>query len=94
MNLLATQTYFKVERKVTSIEQIDIEHERVLTLYDEKITTQNREFLMKDIMDMSYREIGDGGGLLYLHTSQGIYSYTVKESPMAFIEVYRSYCQA
>lgn len=95
MNLLAKQPYFKMERKVTSIEQINIEHERVLTLFDEKITTQNREFMMKDILDVSYREIGnDGGGLLYLHTSQGVYSYTVKESPMAFVEAYRLHCQA
>ncbi|MFD2629823.1 hypothetical protein [Oceanobacillus kapialis] len=95
MKLLAQQPYFKVERKVTSIEQIDIEHERALKLFDQKITSQNREFSMEDILDMSYREIGnDGGGLLYLHTSKGVFSYTVKDSPLAFIEAYRKHFRA
>ena len=42
-------------------------------------------------MDFSYREIANQGGILYLHTLQGVYTYIVKSSPEAFITAYRAY---
>ncbi|MFD1852063.1 hypothetical protein [Oceanobacillus bengalensis] len=89
MYLIAEQPYIKVERRVTSIEQVDIEHERTMYLYNEKIITKHREFPIKDILDMSYRLVGVKGGLLYLHTSKGVYSYIVKSSPEHFIQMYK-----
>ena len=50
-----------------------------------------REFPIKDVMDFSYREIANQGGILYLHTLQGVYTYIVKSSPEAFITAYRAY---
>ncbi|RKQ33562.1 hypothetical protein [Oceanobacillus halophilus] len=85
MQIIAEQPYVKVERQVNSIEQVDIEHQRTLYLYHEKVVTEHREFPIKDIMDVSYRLIGDKGGLLYLHTSKGVYSYIVKTSPEEFV---------
>ncbi|GGA89639.1 hypothetical protein [Ornithinibacillus halotolerans] len=88
--ILAEQEYVKVERTVNSLEQVDVEHKRILTLYDDKITSKHREFPIKEVMDISYREIGGkGAGLLYLHTTHGVYSYTVKSSPKHFIHVYK-----
>ena len=37
MSYLVAQPYVKVSREVTSIEQKDIEHERTLYLYHDKI---------------------------------------------------------
>ncbi len=91
MYLIAQHPYTKTERKVTSTEQYEIEHDRCIYLYDEKVVTQNREFPIGDVMDFSYREITNQGGVLYLHTIQGVYAYTVKTSPVAFIEAYRSH---
>ncbi|PAV31644.1 hypothetical protein CIL05_03020 [Virgibacillus profundi] len=91
MYLLAEQPYIKVQREVNSIEQINIEHQRMIYLYDEKIVTQNREFPIEDVMDISYRFIGASGGLLYLHTSKGVFSYTVKTSPEQFVKVYKDH---
>ncbi|WP_077329606.1 hypothetical protein [Virgibacillus siamensis] len=85
MKLIAKQPYVKVQRVVNSIEQKDIEEERVLYLYDEKVVSEHHEFPIQNILDMSYRTVGSKGGLLYLHTIKGIYSYTVKTSPEAFI---------
>ncbi|CDQ38083.1 MULTISPECIES: hypothetical protein [Virgibacillus] len=91
MSLIAQHPYIKIERKVTSIEQYDIEHQRVIYLYTDKVVTQNRVFPMDDVMDFSFRKIADKGGILYLHTLKGVYTYTVKSSPEAFISAYRAY---
>lgn len=91
MRLIAEQPYIKIKREVSSIEQKEIELKRTLYLYDEKVVTEYREFLMKDVLDMSYRFIGESGGLLYLHTSKGVFSYTVKTSPEQFVKAYRDY---
>ncbi|WP_083443639.1 hypothetical protein [Ornithinibacillus contaminans] len=94
MGLLAKQEYIKMERKVSSIEQMDIEHKRYLHLYDDKITSKHREFPIEKVLDISYRKIGEeGAGLLYLHTIRGVYSYTVKSSPMHFIETFKKHVQ-
>ena len=91
MSLIAQHPYIKIERKVTSIEQFEIEHDLIIYLYNDKAVTQNREFPIKDVMDFSYREIANQGGILYLHTLQGVYTYIVKSSPEAFITAYRAY---
>lgn len=89
MYLIAQQPYFKVERQVSRIEQIDTEHKRTIYLYNEKVVTEHREFRIQDVLDMSYRQVASKGGLLYLHTSQGVFSYTVKSSPEKFIQLFK-----
>ncbi|MEK5184972.1 hypothetical protein [Solibacillus sp. FSL W7-1324] len=91
MNLIAQHPYFKVERTVTGTEQFEIEHDRIIYLYNDKVVTQNREFPINIVMDFSYRKIASQGGILYLHTLQGVYTYIVKSSPEAFINAYRAY---
>ncbi|WP_274309885.1 hypothetical protein [Solibacillus daqui] len=91
MSLIAQHPYIKIERKVTSIEQFEIEHNRSIYLYNDKVVTQYREFPIKDVMDFSYREIANQGGILYLHSLQGVFTYIVKSSPEAFIAAYRAY---
>lgn len=88
MGLLAKQPYIKVQREVTSIEQKDIEHKRIIYLYEDKIVTEHREFLIGNIVDISYRKFGDGAGLLYIHTRSGLFTYTVKTSTEEFIRAF------
>ncbi|WP_244986999.1 hypothetical protein [Oceanobacillus caeni] len=63
-----------------------VEHQRTIYLYDNRIVTEHREFPIKDVLDISYRFIGGDGGLLYLYTSCGVYSYIVKSSPEDFVQ--------
>lgn len=86
MDVIAKQPYVKMIRKVSSIEQVDIEHERTLLLFTDKIMTEHREFLLSDVFDLSFRKVGDKGGILFIHTNHSVYSYTVKSSPEAFIQ--------
>lgn len=91
MSLIAQHPYIKIERKVSSNEQFELEHDRIIYLYSNKVVTHHREFPIKDVMDFSYRKIANQGGILYLHTLQGVYTYIVKDSPEAFIAAYRAY---
>lgn len=91
MGLIAQHPYIKIERKVTNLEQFEIEHNRIIYLYNDKVVTHHREFPIKDVMDFSYRKIANQGGILYLHTVQGVYTYIVKYSPEAFITAYRAH---
>lgn len=59
-------------------------------LYGDKIVTRYREFPIQEVFDMSYRKLGGEGGILYLHTKQGVYSYMVKAEPADFIEAFKN----
>lgn len=89
MSLIAVQPYVKVQREVGSLEQRRVEQERTLYLYEEKIVTQHREFPLHQVLDISYRKVGKEGGLLYLHTSRGVFPYTVKSTPVKFINAFK-----
>ena len=89
MKLLAEQPYIKIERHVDGLEQKNVESKRTLYLYDEKVVSRHREFPIKDVTDVSYRTVGPDGGMLYVHTNKGIYTYIVKSSPMDFINTFK-----
>lgn len=91
MKPIEIQPYYKIERYVSSLEQKDVEDKRNLYLYDDKVVSKHREFSIEQIIDMSYREFGKTGGLLYLHTTHGVYSYNVKESPQRFINTFKKH---
>ncbi len=89
MQIIAQQPYVKIVRQVRSLEQKDVEEQRYLYLYPDKIVTKYREFPIENVLDMSYRFSGDRG-LLYLHTLQGVYSYIIKSSPQSFVEAFKA----
>lgn len=90
MEWIARQQYVKVQREVDSIAQRDIEQERFIYLYPDSVVTKHRSFPIQDVLDMSYRKIAGEGGLLYLHTVGGVFSYTVKTSPANFVNAFRN----
>lgn len=89
MNWIAIQPYYKVEREVTGVDQKTVVHDRIIYLYENKIVTGFREFPIDNVFDISYRQMGGEEGLLYLHTKQGVYSYTVKTDPRKFIDAFK-----
>ncbi|MEK3734782.1 MULTISPECIES: hypothetical protein [Paenibacillus] len=91
MSWIAVQTYYKIRREVTAIEQRTVEQERTMYLYKDRVVTAYREFPIAQVFDLSYRKMGGGTeGFLYLHTQQGVYAYTVKEDPDPFIQAFRN----
>lgn len=89
MKLIAQHPYVKVERKVLGLEQIEVEHSRTIYLYEEKVITEHREFPIHLVTDISFKPIASEGGILYLHTLRGLYTYQVKSSPEALIAAYK-----
>ncbi|WP_028608663.1 hypothetical protein [Paenibacillus harenae] len=90
MNWIAVQSYYKVEREITGLEQKTVVQDRLMHLYEDKLVTRYREFPIGEVFDISYRPLGGSGeGLLYLHTKQGLFSYTVGKHPAPFIEAYK-----
>lgn len=90
MKALATLPYYKVEREINSIQQKNVEYERTLYLYEDKLITKHREFPLETVFDMSYRELKSGEeGTLFVHTSQGVFTYIVKSDPAEFIESFK-----
>lgn len=89
MKLLAEQPYIKMDRQLDGLQQKDVELKRTLYLYDEKVVSQYRVFPIEDVTDISFKEVGPSGGMLYVHTKQGVFSYIVKSSPMDFVDVFK-----
>ena len=90
MDWLAVQPYYKVVRKVEGLEQITYEDHRKMYLSRESIVTHYRSFPVKDVFDLSYKPMGGSGGILYLHTKLGVFSYLVKECPEEFILAFKT----
>ena len=91
MTWLAKQSYYKVIRTVFYTELRTEVDERVMYLYPDKIKTKHREFAMKDVFDMSYRQMGGGEGMLYLHTNQGVFSYNLRNHPAEILEAFTAH---
>ncbi|AOM82422.1 hypothetical protein [Salisediminibacterium beveridgei] len=89
MTKLASHPYYKVLREVRKLEQENVEYEREIELYEDRVETKYRSFPIETVMDMSYREMPGDEGILYLHTTRGVYSYMVKEAPAQFLKAYR-----
>lgn len=89
MTKLASHPYYKVQREVRKLEQENVEYEREIELYEDRVETKYRSFPIETVMDMSYREMPGDEGILYLHTTRGVYSYMVKKVPEQFLKAYR-----
>lgn len=89
MKAIAIQPYYKMIREVSSLRQRNRKDHREIRLYKQKITTKYRQFKIEDVQDMSFRPIGGEGGLFYLHTIKGVFSYHVEESPKQFITIFK-----
>lgn len=89
MKLIAEQSYVKMEREIDVTGLHYVEDNRLLYLYNDRILSRHHEFPIEKVWDMSYRPVSSDGGLLYLHTSEGVHVYTVKKSPERFIEAFR-----
>ncbi|MCQ6557457.1 hypothetical protein [Paenibacillus mendelii] len=89
MSWIAVQPYYKVHREIIFNEQRTVLQDREMYLYPDKIVTRFRVFGIEQVFDLSYRRMGGQDGILYLHTNRGVYSYTVKEDPSGFIEIFK-----
>jgi hypothetical protein len=86
LSLICKQPFIKVLREIDGIEQKYIEKTYYIYLYETKLITPFHTFQLKDILDVSYRKTRTNlYGCLYLHASQGVFSYLVCKDPGNFI---------
>jgi hypothetical protein len=90
MDILYSQPYIKIERKIIKLEQQQIKSVELMNLYEDKIVTSSNTFLLENVYDVSYREMSGEYGFLYLHTNQGVFPYYIDTAPDPFIDHYRN----
>lgn len=90
MRLLATQKCVEIKQVITPIEKKITEFTFEMKLYDHKLVVKDESYPVTDIFDISYRTKKDDFsiGYIYLHTSQGVRTYHVKEDPTEFVQAY------
>lgn len=85
MSKLFLQSYIKTRRIIENEQQHYLEEAHELTLYEDKIISSSEQFLLQDVLDISYRSTSDEIGLLYLHTNRGVFTFNVRTNPTPFI---------
>jgi hypothetical protein len=83
--MIYCQPYIRITRSVEVIEQKVTEKEYNLYLYEDKIISDSHHFPLETVHHTSYKPFSANGGLLYLHTNQGVFTYQVKENPKSFM---------
>lgn len=89
MTIIANLQYMTVSRMIMNNKQYYKEEIHNLTLSKERVITSEDAFLLDEVLDISYRFFSKEMGFIYLHTSKGLYSYTIKTSPLSFIEQFK-----
>ncbi len=91
MNLLATQRCVEIRQEIGWTEKRIVETSFDLKLFEDQITTKDDTFPITSIFDISYRKKAEQGamGFLYLHTSQGVKTYYIKEEPTSLVKAYQ-----
>lgn len=85
----AHHPYIKVTRKIEDNIQKSMEEQHVMKLSTNGIQTTSETFSLDEVLDVSYRDTSQQLGLLYLHTTKGLYAYTVRINPHFFIMKFR-----
>ena len=83
--------YIEVERTIDFYFQMQqTEKELELVMTTESIRSANHSFLLQHVHDMSFKPFSFGGGFLYLHTNQGVFTYKINVNPTFFVDVYKN----
>lgn len=89
MKLIASQSYITVTRSIKWNKQHFITKEQFLHLYKDKIVTTTDQFLIEEVLDISYRSSSTEFGFLYLHTVKGLFPFRINTQPYYFINLYK-----
>ncbi|PMC39174.1 hypothetical protein CJ195_04350 [Bacillus sp. UMB0899] len=89
VEFLAHHPYMKVTRVIEDNIQKHREEEHIMKLSTNGIETTCDTFSLDEVLDISYRDISQQLGHLYLHTTKGLYAYVVRVNPHLFILKFR-----
>lgn len=87
--LILSLSYISVQRVVDRVEQTTQKTYHSICLFQDRITTSSRTFLLKHVFDLSYRPFSGHTGLFYLHTNEGVFTFKIEEEPEYFISLFK-----
>ena len=88
-NTITTISYTTVEQFIENFEQKRKEIKHTLTLEEGTVKSNSLHFKLEQVDDISFKNFSTGGGHLYLHTDQGVFSFIVSIDPTYFIHSFR-----
>jgi hypothetical protein len=87
--LLCSHIYLTVKRKIRdNVQIVEMKEERI-RLFSDRITTASDQFLIEEVLDMSYKSFSNKNGFLYLHTSRGVFAFMTAQQPNELLDYYR-----
>ena len=87
--LIHSLSYISVQRVVDRLQQTHLKTYHTICLFQDRITTSSRTFLLKHVFDLSYRPFSGQTGLFYLHTHEGVFTFEIVEEPEHFISLFK-----
>ena len=82
---VSTIAYSRTEKYIENFVQKNSRHIFTLSLYSYKIESETHTFQLEHIIDISYKPFSKSGGLLYLHTTQGVFTFIIENDPKVFM---------
>ncbi|WP_419959694.1 hypothetical protein [Psychrobacillus sp. BM2] len=82
--------YIEIERQIDfyfQMKQVEKQFELQLTM--DGIISERHKFKLQHVHDVSHKPFSFGGGLLYLHTNQGVFPFQIQENPSNFIQGFK-----
>lgn len=90
MDLIFSQPYVKVIRKIDKNQQLYIQTIEYIHLFENRIETEIQTFSLNNVFDMSFKSFSSNNGFLYLHTHQGVFTYSVESNPSELITLFKN----
>jgi hypothetical protein len=90
MDFLHSQPYVKVIRKIENNQQLHIRTLAHIHLFKDRIETESKTFSLTNVFDMSFKSFSSNTGFLYLHTNQGVFTFTVESNPNLLIQLFKN----
>lgn len=84
--LICSQPIFERTRVIENNQQLYLEKENKLKLFETSVVSPKETFPLHAIHDVSYRRSSSMYGMLYLHTHKGVRAYMVKEDPSPWMK--------
>ncbi|GEN53037.1 hypothetical protein HFA01_12990 [Halobacillus faecis] len=89
--MICSQPIFERTRVIENNQQLYLEKEDKLELFETRVVSPQETFPLHAIHDVSYRKSSSMYGMLYLHTHKGVRAYMVKEDPSPWMNELKAY---
>ncbi|WP_163102003.1 hypothetical protein [Peribacillus alkalitolerans] len=90
MDAITYMPFVTVHRVIKNGQLMIWEEGHIIKLTAQYVETPSHQFSFENVHDVSFKEFSTKEGILYLHTSQGVFPFQVKERPHSFINRFKT----